>query len=212
MLKENFTANEILKISPVIAVISIEKLEDALPLAYALHKGGINLLEITLRTKIALKAIEIISTNFKEVVVGAGTVLCEEDLENVIDAGAKFAISPGSTSSLLKKAKELNFPLIPGVATATEIMSAMEFGYKEFKLFPAMSAGGIDTLKSFQGPFKNISFCPTGGINEENFTKFLELKNVLCVGGSWVADKKSIKEKNFTKITEIAKRSLSKLS
>ncbi len=211
MLKENFTAKEILKTSPIIAVISIEKLEDALPLAYALNKGGVNVLEITLRTKVALKAIEVISTNFKEVIVGAGTVLCEEDLENIIDAGAKFAISPGSTPSLLKKAKELDFPLIPGVATASEIMNAMEFGYKEFKLFPAISTGGIDTLKSFGGPFKDISFCPTGGINEENFTKFLELKNVLCVGGSWVADKKLIKEKNFVKITEIAKRSLSKL-
>ncbi len=205
------SAKNILETSPIVAVITVENAKDALPLAKALVEGGVNALEITLRTKEALKAIDLISKNIDDCIVGVGTVLCEEDLLNSIEHGAKFAISPGFTPSLLKKAKDLNFALIPGVATASEIMTAMQYGYKEFKLFPATVVGGVKMLKSLNAPFKDIKFCPTGGINEENFLEFLELENVLCVGGSWVADKELIRKKDFSQIREIAKRSILKI-
>ena len=208
MLKENYNIEDVMRVSPIVPVIALEKADEGVDLANALIEGGINVLEITLRTKEAMRAINIISKEVKNAVVGAGTVLNEDDLKAVVRAGAKFAISPGATPKLLKTAKEMNFPLLPGVATATEIMNAMSFGYKHFKLFPSSVAGGVDALKSFEGPFKDIKFCPTGGINEDNFRSFLKLNNVLCVGGSWVAPKELIKSKDYKAITEIVKRSL----
>lgn len=196
-------------LSPIIPVIALADAERAVDLAHALIAGGISVLEITLRTPAALNAIKLIEENVPNATVGAGTVLNIDDLHRVIDAGAKFAISPGSTEELLLEAQKLNFPLLPGVATASEIMKGLEIGYTHFKLFPAMSAGGITALKSFSGPFQNAKFCPTGGISENNFLDFLKLDNVLCIGGTWVAPGDLTNAGKFDEITKLTESALS---
>ena len=200
-----------MQLSPIIPVIAINCADEAPELARALMAGGINVLEITLRTPAALDAIESIAAGEKDAVVGAGTVLSGDDLRRVRDAGAKFAISPGLTPSLLEAAKDMDFPLLPGVATASEIMTGLEYGYDRFKLFPAVSAGGVAALKSFAGPFHSVKFCPTGGVNAANAGDFLHLENVLCVGGSWVAPKKLVDAKAYEEITAITRASLNAL-
>jgi len=194
---------EIMALSPIIPVIAIDDAARAIDLAHALIAGGIKVLEITLRTPDALKAISLLTENVPEAVVGAGTVLNVNDLHRVVDAGASFAISPGSTEMLLLEALKLNFPLLPGVATGSEIMHGLELGYTHFKLFPAMSAGGITALKSFSGPFQSARFCPTGGISEDNFLDFLKLDNVLCIGGSWIAPGDLTNAGKFDEITRL---------
>lgn len=211
MQNQVLTPQEIMTTSPVIPVIEITDLSQSVDLAHALIAGGINVLEITLRTPEALDAIKLIAKEVPDAVVGAGTVLNRDDLSKVRDAGASFAISPGCTAPLLKFSKEIEFPLIPGVASGSEIMAAMDLGYTHFKLFPATSVGGIPLLKSFGGPFQDVFFCPTGGVNENNFQDFLALKNVLCVGGSWVAPADLTKSRDFDKITELSASALSKL-
>ena len=205
------TPTEIMSVSPIIPVIEISDINHSIDLANALIAGGINVLEITLRTEAALDAINLIAKELPEAVVGAGTVLNTTDLSKVRDAGAQFAISPGCTNSLLKGATDMNFPLIPGVASGSEIMNGLELGYTNFKLFPATSVGGIPLLKSFNGPFQQVKFCPTGGINENNFLDFLTLDNVLCAGGSWVAPTKLVQARDFNAITEITSKALAKL-
>lgn len=211
MVTKHYTPTEVMQLSPVIPVIAINDADEALNLAHALMAGGINVLEITLRTPAALKAIENIASHNSDAVVGAGTVLNAEDLKRVCDAGAKFAISPGMTPSLLEAAKKMDFTLLPGVATASDIMMGLEFGYDRFKLFPAVTAGGMGALKSFGGPFQSVKFCPTGGINAANADDFLSLQNVLCVGGSWVAPQKLIDAGAYEEITAITKASLKAL-
>ena len=173
--------------------------------------GGINVLEITLRTEAALGAIELLAKEVPTAVIGAGTVLNPDDLAKVRDAGASFAISPGCTNSLLQNATDMHFPLIPGVSTGSEVMNGLDLGYTHFKLFPATSVGGIPLLKSFSGPFQKAKFCPTGGINEGNYLDFLALKNVLCVGGSWVAPGDLTRSGYFEKITELSASALAKV-
>ncbi|NOX15156.1 MAG: bifunctional 4-hydroxy-2-oxoglutarate aldolase/2-dehydro-3-deoxy-phosphogluconate aldolase [Epsilonproteobacteria bacterium] len=199
---------EIMKISPIIPVIAIEDENDALPLANALIEGGINIMEITLRTDVALKAIELISKKLPQMNVGVGTVCNEIDLENSINVGANFIFSPGINDELIQGCKRYNIPFIPGVSSATEVMFARNKGIKQCKLFPAISSGGIKHLKALAGPFHNTYFCPTGGINKDNFKDFLNLKNVLCVGGSWIAPKDEIKNKNFKVITKLCQEAL----
>ncbi|MEB8432726.1 bifunctional 4-hydroxy-2-oxoglutarate aldolase/2-dehydro-3-deoxy-phosphogluconate aldolase [Cocleimonas sp. KMM 6892] len=201
---------EIMTLSPIIPVIEIEDVSQSIDLANALIAGGINVLEITLRTPAAMDAISLLAKEVPSAVVGAGTVLNPDDLAKVRDAGASFAISPGCTDSLLQSAKDINFPLIPGVSTGSEIMNGLDLGYTHFKLFPATSVGGIPLLKSFSGPFQQAKFCPTGGINENNYLDFLALENVLCAGGSWVAPTKLVKSGDFNKITEITASALAK--
>lgn len=205
------TPAEIMTVSPIIPVIEIADVSQSIDLANALIAGGIKVLEITLRTAAAIDAISLLAKEVPEAVIGAGTVLNPQDLEKVRDAGATFAISPGCTDRLLKSAKELNFPLIPGVSTGSEVMQGMDLGYTHFKLFPATSVGGIPLLKSFAGPFQQAKFCPTGGINEDNYLDFLALDNVLCAGGSWVAPTKLVNSGDFDKITELTKSALAKL-
>ena len=212
MKTEQLTPAEIMALSPVIPVIEIKDINQSIDLAHALIAGGINVLEVTLRTGDALDAISLLAKEVPEAHVGAGTVLNADDLARVRDAGATFAISPGSTTSLLKSAIDINFPLLPGVSTGSEIMNGLDLGYTHFKLFPATSVGGISLLKSFGGPFQQVKFCPTGGINENNYRDFLALDNVLCVGGSWVASKQLLKDGNFNKITEITASALAKLN
>ncbi|GIU00283.1 ketohydroxyglutarate aldolase [Sulfurovum sp. TSL6] len=197
------TAEAVMKLSPIVPVIALENEEDALPLAKALLEGGINIMEITLRTQAGLKAIEIISKALPQMHVGAGTVLNRSDFKNAVAHGAAFVFSPGISEALMQTSKELNIALIPGVATASEVMLAKNNGFEHCKLFPATLAGGIEILKAFFGPFPSMRFCPTGGINLDNINGFLSLENVLCAGGSWIVPKHAMKEKNFKEITKL---------
>ena len=201
-----------MEISPIIPVIAIDDADEAVNLANALIEGGIKILEITLRTPAAIEAIERIAKECGDAVVGAGTVLNEKDLRRVIDAGAAFSISPGMTPSLLQSATALKHTLLPGAASASDIMMGLEHGYDRFKLFPAMSAGGVTALKSFGGPFQNVKFCPTGGVSADNVSDFLKLDNVLCVGGSWVAPSSLIRAKEYDRITQITREALNTLA
>lgn len=205
-------AKEVLEISKIIPVITIYDLKTSVDLAKALWDGGIKILEITLRTNEAIKAIELIANEVPQVTVGAGTVLNSKMLEEVKNAGAKFAISPGLNSIFAKEAQNIDITLIPGVATASEVMLALQYGYRNLKFFPAEAAGGITMLKSLAAPFSDVKFCPTGGINLDNMKNYLNLNNVLCVGGSWLSPKELILEKQWNKITQIAKQSLEKIS
>ncbi|TKX28465.1 bifunctional 4-hydroxy-2-oxoglutarate aldolase/2-dehydro-3-deoxy-phosphogluconate aldolase [Campylobacter estrildidarum] len=203
---------EFLQVSKIIPVITIYDLKTSVDLAKALINGGIKILEITLRTQEALEAIKLIAKEVPDAVVGAGTVLNAKMLEEVKNAGAKFAISPGLNSVFAKEAKNIDLPLIPGIATAGELMLALEFGFENLKFFPAQATGGINMLKSFSAPFQNVNFCPTGGINLNNMNDYLKLDNVLCVGGSWLTPKELILDKKWDQITQIAKQSLEQIS
>lgn len=191
---------EILTISPVIPVIVIEDINDAVPLAQALVNGGLRVLEVTLRSEVALAAIGRIMQAVPDAIVGAGTVLSTEDLSKAIDAGSRFLVSPGSTATLINAALQQSIPFLPGVATASEAMNLLEQGFSHLKFFPAQAAGGIPMLKSIHGPMPKLKFCPTGGITELIAPDYLALDNVLCVGGSWMLDKTAIAAKNWKSI------------
>ena len=175
-----------LSMSPVMPVLTINNIDNIEYLFEALINGNLKVVEITLRTDCALRALEIASKKFPSLKIGAGTVLNNEDLISVKDAGATFAVSPGSTISLATYAIKMKFPFLPGVSNSSDIMNLMNLDYKFFKFFPAQAAGGIEYLKSLIGPFPEIMFCPTGGINQENANRWLSQKNVICVGGSWI--------------------------
>ncbi|WQZ19510.1 bifunctional 4-hydroxy-2-oxoglutarate aldolase/2-dehydro-3-deoxy-phosphogluconate aldolase [Helicobacter pylori] len=199
---------EVLQISPIVPVVVIENIKDAVPLAQSLIEGGIPIIEVTLRSSCALEAIELIAKNVPKMHVGAGTILNLTQLEQVQNRGAEFLISPGLTPSLLEHAKKKNMPLIPGVSSSSEVMQALELGYNTLKFFPAEYCGGVKLLNAFNGPFKGVKFCPTGGISADNMRSYLNLENVLCVGGSWLTPKDLIQNKEWDKITEICKRAL----
>ena len=194
--------------APVLPVIAIDRLEHAVPLAQALVAGGLKVLEVTLRSDIALRAIAEIVRAVPEAIVGAGTVLSGEQLSAVADAGARFAISPGATSRLLHAGQTGQIPLLPGIASASELMAGLELGYSRFKFFPAEAAGGVAMLKSLAGPFANVRFCPTGGIDPSNAARYLALKNVMTVGGSWMATATLQEQQDWAGITEIARACL----
>jgi 2-dehydro-3-deoxyphosphogluconate aldolase/(4S)-4-hydroxy-2-oxoglutarate aldolase len=196
---------EILKSGPVVPVLVIENIEHAVPLARALLAGGIKVLEITLRSEMAVEAIRRVSKQVPEAIVGAGTVTTPEDLQAVTEAGAVFAISPGLTPALLTAASQGSIALIPGISTPSELMVGMEKGYTEFKFFPAEAAGGVSILKAIGGPFPQITFCPTGGISLKNFNDYLILDNVACVGGSWIVPAASVERENWQSITALAR-------
>ena len=196
---------DVLNAGPVMPVMVIQNLEDAVPLAEALVAGGIRVLEITLRTSIALEAIKLISDNVKDAIVGAGTITTPEQLKAAEAAGAVFAISPGLTPTLLVAAQTGNIALIPGIATLSELMLGMEYGLDHFKFFPAEAAGGIPMLKAIAGPVPYVTFCPTGGISPENYRDYLALNNVACVGGSWLAPADAVKAKDWARVTELAR-------
>lgn len=200
--------NAVLTAGPVMPVMVIPNLDDAVPLAKALVAGGIKVLEITLRTPVALDAIRAISREVEGAIVGAGTIANPEQLKAAADAGAMFAISPGLTPRLLDAANNGNIALIPGIATLSELMLGMEYGLDHFKFFPAEAAGGIPMLKAIAGPFPQATFCPTGGISPENYQAYLKLPNVACVGGSWLAPGDAVKAKNWGKVTELAQQAI----
>ncbi|WRC66954.1 bifunctional 4-hydroxy-2-oxoglutarate aldolase/2-dehydro-3-deoxy-phosphogluconate aldolase [Helicobacter pylori] len=199
---------EVLQISPIIPVVVIEDIKDAVPLAQSLVEGGIHIIEVTLRSSCALEAIELIAKNVPKMRVGVGTILNPTQLEQAQNRGAEFLISPGLTIKLLEYAKKKDMPLIPGVSSSSEVMQALELGYSALKFFPAEYCGGVKLLNAFNGPFKGVRFCPTGGISADNMRSYLNLENVLCVGGSWLTPKNLIQNKEWDKITEICKRSL----
>jgi len=206
------TPREVLEVSPIIPVVSIEDPDKAVELANALLEGGINIIEVTLRTKDAIKAIENIIQNVPQMIVGAGTVLTPSQYDQVCELGVKFVISPGYTDKLLSHSLKNDTPLIPGVASASEIMHCMEYGFDTFKLFPANVVGGVGAIKSFAGPFKDVMFCPTGGVNEDNIGDYLSLCNVACVGGTWLASKKLIENLEFDLIKRNCKEAIASIT
>lgn len=190
----------------VVPVVVIENEQQAMGLSRALLDGGINVIEVTLRNGFGVKAIEIIKSNFSDMVVLAGTVNSVEQMSAVVAAGVDGVISPGISKSLLEAARDSDTPYLPGVATPSEVMLAIEYGLTECKLFPATVVGGIGALKAFSGPFSSIKFCPTGGVSESNYQDFLALDNVMCVGGSWLAPTKLVREEQWSDITALCKR------
>jgi 2-dehydro-3-deoxyphosphogluconate aldolase/(4S)-4-hydroxy-2-oxoglutarate aldolase len=195
----------ILKRAPVIPVLTVHGPDDAVPLAQALVDGGLPVLEVTLRTGGALKAIEAIAHAVPDAIVGAGTVLSASQVEEARSAGSRFLVSPGSTLKLADAATHAGIPLLPGVATASEAMAMAELGYHVLKFFPAEPAGGVAYLKSLSAPLPHLMFCPTGGIDETKAKSYLALPNVVCVGGSWITPADAVKAGEWKRITELAK-------
>jgi 2-dehydro-3-deoxyphosphogluconate aldolase/(4S)-4-hydroxy-2-oxoglutarate aldolase len=190
---------------PVIPVIVINQLEDAVPMARALVEGGVKVLEVTLRTPVALQCMEAIAKEVPEAILGAGTVRSVADAKAALNAGCKFAVSPGYTSEIGRACREIGLPLLPGTATGSEVMQANADGYFFLKFFPAMQAGGIPMLKALAGPFTDVVFCPTGGITLETAPQFLALPNVKVCGGSWLTPADAVKAKDWARITQLAK-------
>ena len=198
------TALQVMQDAPVIPVIVLTDVAQAVLMARALVAGGIRMLEVTLRTPQALSCIEAIARNVPEAVVGAGTVRSPQDAQASAIAGARFIVSPGYTSALGQACRDIGLPLLPGVATASEIMMAQADGFNELKFFPALQAGGPAMLKAWGGPFGDVRFCPTGGVTAANAMDFLALPNVVCVGGSWLTPLDAIERGNWAQITALA--------
>lgn len=191
--------------APVIPVVVIERLEDAVPLARALVAGGLPLIEVTLRTPVALQAVRMIAAEVEGAVVGAGTVTERAQIEAVVEAGAKYIVSPGTTPSLAEAFSLAPVPVMAGCATASEAMRLSEMGFQLLKFFPAEASGGVAFLKSVAGPLPHLRFCPTGGIGPANAPDYLALPNVVAVGGSWVVPADAIRAGNFAKVEELAR-------
>ncbi|SDK39730.1 2-keto-3-deoxy-phosphogluconate aldolase [Methylophilus rhizosphaerae] len=190
---------------PVIPVIVINKVEDAVPMAEALLEGGVKVLEVTLRSPVALQAMEQIAKHVPDAILGSGTVRNLKDAKASKDVGCQFAVSPGYTSELGRYAREIGLPLLPGVSTGSEIMTANADDYYFLKLFPAVAVGGINLLKGFAGPFADVKFCPTGGVSVESAPQFLALPNVVVCGGTWLTPADAVARKDWAHITKLAK-------
>jgi 2-dehydro-3-deoxyphosphogluconate aldolase/(4S)-4-hydroxy-2-oxoglutarate aldolase len=197
---------DIMRLAPVIPVLTVNDPDEAVALAKALVRGGLPAIEITLRTENALACIKAVAERVEGAVTGAGTVLSAEDLRKSVAAKARFLVSPGTTQELIDAAEKTDVPLLPGVATASEAMSLGEMGYQALKFFPAEQAGGAPYLKALSQPLPNFHFCPTGGINLDNIRDYLALPNVLCVGGSWVAPSALVVAQDWDAITELARQ------
>lgn len=204
--------DDILARAPIIPVIVIERLEDAVQLAQALVDGGLPVLEVTLRSEVAIQAVREIAESVSEACVGVGTVTRAEQFLEAANAGARFAVSPGLTDALADTAREIEMPFLPGAFTPSDVMRARELGFRTLKLFPAQQAGGIAMLKALQGPLPDVRFCPTGGIGAEDFVDFVALSNVACVGGSWVCPKDAVEQKDWRRITQLASDALDRLT
>ncbi len=197
---------DVMTAAPVMPVIVIDRLEQAVPLAEALVDGGLRVLEVTLRTPVAMEAISAIAKQVPEAILGVGTITRADEIHKVRDAGAVFGVSPGLTPSLASAALDSGFPFLPGVMTPSEAMAARDAGYAALKLFPAQQAGGIGMLKAMAGPLGDLVFCPTGGVSPDNFRDFLALPNVLCVGGSWVVPKEAVAAGDWDRIKQLARQ------
>lgn len=194
----------VLKLQPVVPVLIIEDLASAVPLARALVAGGLKAIEITMRTPVALDAIRAVAENVEGAAVGAGTVLNARDFEAAVAAGSTFIVSPGATPEIIDAAEESDVPLLPGAATASEVMGLREAGYDVMKFFPAEQAGGAAYLKALSSPLAGTLFCPTGSISLRNANDYLKLPNVVCVGGSWVAPRELVATGDWAGITRLA--------
>lgn len=201
----SLSALDVVRDAAVIPVIVLHKIEHAAPMAQALLAGGIHMLEVTLRTPAALACIEAIARDVPGAVVGAGTVRSASDARSASAAGARFLVSPGLTPAVAQASRDVRLPLLPGVATASEIMQAQEEGLQALKFFPALQAGGLAMLKAWQGPFGEVCFCPTGGIHADNAAEFLALRNVQCVGGSWLVPQEALEQGDWARITALAR-------
>lgn len=204
-LSAKLSALQVTQDAPVIPVIVLNDVAHAVPMARALLEGGIRMLEVTLRTPQALACIEAIARDVPEAVVGAGTVRTSADAQAAAMAGARFAVSPGYTSAVGQACRDAGLALLPGVATASEIMMALEEGFTELKFFPALQAGGLAMLKAWSGPFWDVKFCPTGGITLQNAPDFLALPNVVCVGGSWLVPADAVAQSDWARVTRAAR-------
>jgi 2-dehydro-3-deoxyphosphogluconate aldolase/(4S)-4-hydroxy-2-oxoglutarate aldolase len=198
------TIKEIMNVSPLMPVMVINNVEHAVPLAKALVKGGLKVLEITLRTDAALESIRRIKAEVPDAIVGAGTIINEETLNAAIEAGAEFIVSPGTTDSLADAALKTGVPFLPGVSTPGEALRLYEKGITEMKFFPAEAAGGVPMLKSIGAPIPQITFCPTGGVNQKNVNEYYNLKNVAVVGGSWMCAADLVDAENWDEITRLS--------
>jgi 2-dehydro-3-deoxyphosphogluconate aldolase/(4S)-4-hydroxy-2-oxoglutarate aldolase len=198
--------SDVMRVGPVIPVIVIEHLAQAVPLARALVAGGVSVLEVTLRTPVALAAVRAIVDEVPEALVGVGTLTRPEDMREALEAGARFGVSPGLTPELIEAARNSGLRLLPGVMTPSEIIAAKLAGFRELKLFPAQQAGGVGMLKALAGPFPDMVFCPTGGITAETALEFLALPNVACVGGSWLTPQAALAAADWEAITALAKQ------
>jgi 2-dehydro-3-deoxyphosphogluconate aldolase/(4S)-4-hydroxy-2-oxoglutarate aldolase len=196
---------EIMRTGPVIPVIVIERPEHAVSIAKALVEGGVSVLEVTLRTPFALRAIEAIATHVEGALVGVGTITRAEDFDAALGAGARFGVSPGLTPALVDAAHASGLPLLPGAMTPSDVIAARAAGYTELKLFPAQQAGGIGMLKALAGPFPDVTFCPTGGVTLASAPDFLSLPNVACVGGSWLTPREAVFAGDWSRITRLAR-------
>jgi 2-dehydro-3-deoxyphosphogluconate aldolase/(4S)-4-hydroxy-2-oxoglutarate aldolase len=199
------TAEALMTRRPVIPILTIEDAASAVPLARALADGGLDVMEVTLRTPAALAAIRSIAHGAPEIVLGAGTILDRNDLGRALDAGARFIVTPGLTDDLIEALAAASVPVLPGVATASEVMRGRDAGLTHFKFFPAEASGGAATLAAFLGPFAACRFCPTGGINATNAPAYFALSNVLCVGGAWVAPTAAVRAGDWAAITALAR-------
>jgi 2-dehydro-3-deoxyphosphogluconate aldolase/(4S)-4-hydroxy-2-oxoglutarate aldolase len=207
--QEKLTA--LFKQATIIPVLTIDRLEDAVPLARALVAGGVRVLEVTLRTPVAIEAARAVIAQVPEAIVGIGTILNANDLARAEALGVKFGISPGATPDLLKAAAASGLPFAPGVATASELMQALASGFDLVKFFPAEQSGGIKALRALAGPFPDARFCPTGGIGEANAGAWLSEPNVVAVGGSWLCPAADIRAGNWAGITAICERTMKSL-
>jgi 2-dehydro-3-deoxyphosphogluconate aldolase/(4S)-4-hydroxy-2-oxoglutarate aldolase len=204
----NSMANKVIQIdelcakAKILPVITIAREQDVLPLADALAAGGMTALEITLRSAFGLSAIRILREQRPELCVGAGTILDRHQLAAAEAAGSQFIVTPGSTQDLLQAAVDSPLPLLPGVSSASEIMIGYAMGYRRFKLFPAEISGGVAAIKALGGPFNEVRFCPTGGVNADNLKKYMALPNVMCVGGTWMIDNEWVRNGDWNRITE----------
>lgn len=190
----------------IVPVIKIQNAEDAVPLAKAVYAGGIDIIEITFRTDAAEDAIRCIAEQAPEIVVGAGTVICLEQLEKAAKAGAKFVVSPGLNPNLVHAAQDMGIKILPGVVTPTEIETGLGLGLDTFKFFPAGAMGGVKTIKALSAPYGNIRFVPTGGVDAENLVDYLNCSAVAAVGGSWIATEKMIESGDFAQIEELTRQ------
>ena len=206
--KWKYSPEEIFAAGPVVPVLVINDVEKAVPLAKALMEGGIKVLEVTLRTPAAIDVIKRIAQEVPDSLIGAGTVTNAQQLKAVVEAGAKFAISPGMTADLLKAGMDSEIPLIPGISSTSDLMKGKDAGYTHMKFFPAEALGGVKAIKSISGPFPDVTFCPTGGIGPNNYNDYLALNNVKCVGGSWLAPDDAIESGDWARITQLAKEAV----
>ena len=194
---------QVFSASPLMPVVQIRDIEQAIPLANALFCGGLCAVEVALRTDCALEVVRLLTATFPEAMIGVGTVTTPDQLDEAIAAGAKFAFSPGQTQALLEAGSKACIPFIPGIASISELMEGLVLGYTHFKFFPAAVAGGIPMLRAIYAPFPQACFCPTGGITQENCSDYLALPNVSCVGGSWVVPEEAIKKGDWALITDL---------